>query len=65
MPKPGDLDGTPTEWALRSRSLGLKAMVANNADLGDVYARTFTPIMNEQLALAGVRLAAILNAQFK
>lgn len=57
--------GTPVQWALESRSLGQKAMVTNNSDLGDVYARAFVPVMDERLALAGLRLAAILNAQFK
>ena len=38
-------------------------MVPNNSYLGDVYAKTFLPAMERQLALAGKRLAGIINAQ--
>jgi len=52
-------------WALQSRAIGLRAMVANNSDLGTAYSDTFRPLMDRQLYKAGVRLAAILNAAFR
>jgi hypothetical protein len=57
--------GTIAEWALESRDLGLKAMVPQNAELGESYIAANQPIIEQQLALAGVRLAAILNDALK
>ena len=57
--------GTTIDWALASRAIGLKALVPSNTALGDDYVQAFTPVMEERLATAGARLAAVLNDALK
>jgi hypothetical protein len=57
--------GTAIDWALASRAIGMKAVVPSNTALGDAYAQAFTPVMEERLATAGARLAAVLNNALK
>lgn len=54
--------GDTVSWALQSRALGQMALVLPNANLGDTYIAEFMPVIDQQLALAGIRLAQILNA---
>lgn len=53
--------GTPTEWAMQSHALGKAALVAPKADIDEAYYQKQIPIIDERLALAGLRLAALLN----
>ncbi|MGH6642347.1 MAG: S1/P1 nuclease, partial [Bradyrhizobium sp.] len=57
--------GTATEWALASRVLGESAIVPQESALGVSYYEQFVPIVDQQLALAGIRLARILNEAFR
>jgi hypothetical protein len=58
-------EGTTIDWAMESRAIGLKAMVPSNTTLGDAYVQAFTPVMDQCLATAGARLAAVLNDALK
>ncbi len=51
----------PERWADESFDLARRALVAPETDLGAAYFRQEGPVMNRQLALAGLRLAALLN----
>ena len=62
---PALTNGTVVDWVLSSREQGHVAMVDAAAKLDDAYVSQFLPVMNEQLALAGIRLAFILNDLFK
>ncbi len=53
--------GTPTDWAEQSWALGKAALVKNNTDIDVAYYRKHIGTVDERLALAGVRLAAVLN----
>jgi hypothetical protein len=53
--------GTPAEWAMESLALSNALMVAQGADIDDAYYQKNIAIIDEQLALAGVRLAALIN----
>ncbi len=56
--------GTPAEWAVESWTLGKKALVAENANIDEAYYTAQIPVIDERLALAGVRLATVLNRVF-
>lgn len=56
--------GTPEEWAVQSWTLGKAALVAPDTDITEGYYKTNIPIIETRLALAGVRLAAVLNRVF-
>lgn len=51
----------PELWADESFDLARRALVAPETDLGFAYFRQEGPVMDRQLALAGLRLAALLN----
>jgi hypothetical protein len=53
--------GTATEWAMQSHALGRAALVAPRADIDEAYYRTQISVVDERLALGGLRLAALLN----
>ena len=65
--------GTPEEWATESlqvakkayRLPGTKAVMDSGTRLGDDYCSMALPIIQEQLAKAGIRVAIILNEIFK
>jgi hypothetical protein len=57
--------GTATDWALDSRTAGMRAMVANGAALGEKYLAVNLPVVERQMALGGLRLAKILNEAFR
>jgi len=53
--------GTPAQWAEQSWRLGRSALVANDTNIDEAYYHKHIGIVEERLALAGVRLAAVLN----
>jgi hypothetical protein len=55
------LAGTPAQWAEQSWRLAKEALVEPNTNIEDGYYRRHITVIDERLALAGVRLAAVLN----
>ena len=53
--------GTPPDWAEQSFRLGMAALVAPHANIDEAYFRAQLPNIDERLALAGLRLAALIN----
>ena len=62
--KPGTLD--PVDWATESFKLAYSNayVVPENGKLGEAYYRRNIQVVNQRLALAGLRLAAVLNDVF-
>ncbi len=56
--------GTPAQWAEQSWALGKAALVKPDTNIDEAYYRAQIPVINERLALAGLRLAAVLNRAF-
>ena len=53
--------GTPVQWAEQSFRLAKDALMNPGANIDDGYYRRHIAVIDERLALAGVRLAAVLN----
>jgi nuclease S1 len=53
--------GTPAQWAEQSWRLAKEALVTPNTNIDDGYYRRHITVVDERMALAGVRLAAVLN----
>ena len=53
--------GTPTQWAEQSWRLAKAALVTSGANIDEAYYQRSIAVIDERIALAGVRLAAILN----
>lgn len=53
--------GTPAQWAEQSWRLAKEALVAPNTNIDEAYYRRQITVVDERIALAGVRLAAVLN----
>ncbi len=53
--------GTPAQWAEQSFKLAREALVANDANIDEAYYRRHITVIDERLALGGLRLAAELN----
>lgn len=53
--------GTPAEWAEQSWALGKAALVKPDTNIDEAYYRKHIPVVDERMALGGVRLAAVLN----
>ena len=53
--------GTPEEWANESHRDALRIWVANGASLDEAYYQANIGLVDERLAMAGLRLAAVLN----
>jgi len=53
--------GTPKEWAEQSWALGKAALVRNDTNIDEAYYQRHIGVIDERLALGGVRLAAVLN----
>ena len=56
--------GTPEEWASRSHELAISVAYKNTApdvNLTEAYFESARPVVDRQLATAGVRLARVLN----
>ena len=57
--------GTAAEWAMESQRLAKAALLPQHGVVDDGYYHNALPVVDERLALAGVRLAAILNDRLK
>lgn len=53
--------GTPAQWAEQSWRLAKEALVTPNTNIDEGYYRRHITVIDDRLALAGVRLAAVLN----
>jgi hypothetical protein len=53
--------GAPEQWAVQSFRLGKEALVSSGTNIDEAYYRRHIAVIDERLALAGVRLAAVLN----
>jgi hypothetical protein len=53
--------GTPAEWAMQSLKLAREALVPAKTDIGAEYYQKHIAIVDERLALGGLRLAALIN----
>ena len=53
--------GTPAEWATQSFVLGKAALVPQKANIDEPYYKAHMRTIDQRLALAGLRLAAMLN----
>ena len=53
--------GAPDEWAMQSRDLGKAALLPTLGVVDEAYYRKQIPIVDQRLALGGLRLAAVLN----
>lgn len=53
--------GGPADWAMQSHALAKVALVPAHADIDKAYYERQISVVDERLALAGLRLAAILN----
>jgi hypothetical protein len=56
--------GTPAGWAVESWKLAKAGLVPNGANIDEAYYEKQIPVIDERLALAGIRLAAVLNRAF-
>ena len=53
--------GTPAEWAMQSHDLARAALLPEHGRVDEAYYRAHIAVVDRRLALAGVRLAVILN----
>jgi hypothetical protein len=53
--------GSPAQWAEQSWRLAKEALVSPNTNIDEGYFRRHIGVIDERLALGGVRLAALLN----
>lgn len=53
--------GTPAQWAEQSWRLAKEALVTPGANIDEAYYQRHIAAIDERIALAGVRLAAVLN----
>jgi hypothetical protein len=53
--------GTPAQWAEQSFRLAKEALVKPDTNIDEGYYRRHIGVIDERMALAGVRLAALLN----
>jgi hypothetical protein len=54
-------NGSPADWAKESHDLARVALVPNHGDVDETYYRRYIPVVDERLAVAGLRLAKLLN----
>jgi hypothetical protein len=59
-PPPPALDD-PEVWAMESHDAAVRALLPNGGDVDEGYFRAEAPVMESRLAMAALRLAAILN----
>jgi len=57
--------GTPAQWAEQSWRLAKEALVTPNTNIDEGYYRRHITVIDDRLALGGVRLAAVLNRVLK
>jgi hypothetical protein len=53
--------GSPQEWAIESHAAATKALLPSHGIVDDGYYRANISVVDERLALGGLRLAAVLN----
>jgi nuclease S1 len=53
--------GTPQDWAMESHTLAKVALLTPRSAVNEAYYRAHTDAVDRRLALAGLRLAALLN----
>jgi nuclease S1 len=53
--------GTPADWAMESMRLAKTALLPQHGTVDEAYYRRELPVVDERLALGGVRLAALIN----
>lgn len=53
--------GTPAQWAEQSFKLAKEALVRPDTNIDEAYFRRHIGVIEDRLALGGVRLAAVLN----
>jgi hypothetical protein len=53
--------GTPADWAMESLALARAALLPANGHVDEAYYRRQVAVVDERLALGGLRLAAVLN----
>ena len=53
--------GGPDQWAMQSHTLAKAALLAPHGNADEAYYRAQLPVIDERLALAGLRLAALIN----
>jgi hypothetical protein len=53
--------GTPAEWAGESRDLAKAALLPMKGAVDDAYYERHMRVIDEQVAVAGIRLAAVIN----
>jgi hypothetical protein len=53
--------GTPTEWAMQSHDAAKAALLPSHASVDEAYYRAHIGDVDQRLALAGLRLGALLN----
>ena len=56
--------GTPEDWANESHRFAQRAWLENGAEINEEYYRQEIGVLDDRLALAGLRLAALLNQAF-
>lgn len=56
--------GTPADWAMQSHALAKIALVPAYGKIDDAYYAEHIRVVDERLALGGLRLAAMLNRSF-
>ncbi len=56
--------GSPENWANESFALAKQVWLKDGSQVGETYFRTNIEVVNERLALAGLRLARLLNNAF-
>ena len=54
--------GTPASWAIESLRLAEAALLPQSGQADEAYYRKQIPIVDQQLSLGGLRLAALVNA---
>jgi hypothetical protein len=53
--------GGPAEWAMQSQHLANAALLPAHANVDEAYYQTQIQVIDERLALAGLRLAVLVN----
>ncbi len=54
-------DSQPADWAMESHALAKRALLSAQGVIDEAYYRSQISVVDERLALGGLRLAAVLN----
>ena len=58
-------DSSPADWAMESHALAREALLPKGGNAGEEYFREHIELVDDRLVLAGLRLAALLNASLR